>query len=126
MALGAEGIQLGTRFIATVEANPPDGYKDAIVAATASDILYSDFFSGVHGNYLRPSIVAAGLDPDALPGGDLRSMDFGAGDSGETKAWRDIWGSGQGIGVIDRVRPAGEYVDLLVRQYAEARARICG
>ena len=123
-AMGADLAYIGSPFIATTEANAPDAYKAAIVDATASDILYSDFFSGVHGNYLRPSIIAAGLDPDALPAGDLPGMDFAARDSGETKAWRDIWGSGQGIGVIEKVTPAGELIARLTAEYAEARDRI--
>lgn len=109
-AMGADLAYIGSPFIATTEANAPDAYKAAIVDASASDILYSDFFSGVHGNYLRPSIVAAGLDPDALPAGDLRSMDFASQESGETKAWRDIWGSGQGVGVIHNIEPAGQRI----------------
>ena len=111
-------------FIATTEANAPDAYKAAIVDATAANILYSDFFSGVHGNYLLPSIVAAGLDPDALPAGDLRSMDFAAQESGETKAWRDIWGSGQGVGLIDAVEPAGRRIARWYDEYVHARAEL--
>jgi nitronate monooxygenase len=122
--MGADLAYIGSPFIATTEANAPNGYKDAIVDATASDILYSDFFSGVHGNYLRPSIVAAGLDPDALPTGDLRSMDFGAQDAGETKAWRDIWGSGQGVGVIHDIEPAGQRIARWHDQYLTARREL--
>jgi nitronate monooxygenase len=120
-AMGADLAYIGSPFIATTEANAPDGYKDAIVQAAAADILYSDFFSGVHGNYLRPSIVAAGLDPDALPAGDLRTMDFAAQESGETKAWRDIWGSGQGVGVIHDIEPAGRRIARWHDQYLTAR-----
>jgi nitronate monooxygenase len=123
-AMGADHAYIGSPLIATTEANAPDAYKAAIVAATASDILYSDFFSGVHGNYLRPSIVAAGLDPDALPAGDLRSMDFASQDSGETKAWRDIWGSGQGVGLIDAVEPAGHRIARWYDEYVDARAEL--
>lgn len=123
-AMGADLAYIGSPFIATIEANAPDGYKEAIVEASAADILYSDFFSGVHGNYLRPSIVAAGLDPDALPAGDLRSMDFAAQESGETKAWRDIWGSGQGVGVIDTVEPAARRIARWRDQYAVAREEL--
>jgi nitronate monooxygenase len=123
-AMGADLAYIGSPFIATTEANAPDGYKVAIVDATANDILYSDFFSGVHGNYLRPSIVAAGLDPDALPAGDLRSMNFAAQDSGETKAWRDIWGSGQGVGVIDAIEPAGQRIARWHDQYLAARREL--
>jgi nitronate monooxygenase len=123
-AMGADLAYIGAPLIATTEANAPDAYKAAIVDATASDILYSDFFSGVHGNYLRPSIVAAGLDPDALPAGDLRSMDFAAQDSGETKAWRDIWGSGQGVGVIDTIEPAARRIARWHDQYLTARTEL--
>lgn len=113
-------------FIATGEANAPDAYKQAIVDGSAADIVYSDLFTGVHGNYLRSSIVTAGLDPDNLAAGRLETMKFGSEGSNRTKAWRDIWGSGQGIGIIDRVRRAGDYVDLLADQYAAAKARLCG
>jgi len=123
-AMGADLAYIGSPFIATTEANAPNAYKHAIVQATAADILYSDFFSGVHGNYLRPSIVAAGLDPDALPAGDLRSMDFAAQESGETKAWRDIWGSGQGVGLIDAVEPAGRRIARWYDEYVAARAEL--
>lgn len=124
-AAGADLAYVGSPFIATQEANAPSEYKQAIVDSGAADIVYSDLFTGVHGNYLRSSIVNAGLDPDNLAGVDPTAMKFGSEGSAKAKAWRDIWGSGQGIGVIDRVRPAGEYVDLLAAQYAEAKARIC-
>ncbi|MGN6058688.1 MAG: NAD(P)H-dependent flavin oxidoreductase [Sphingomicrobium sp.] len=124
-AAGADLAYVGSPFIATEEANAPDGYKQAIVDSGAADIVYSDLFTGVHGNYLRASIVNAGLDPDNLAAGNLDTMKFGSGGSSKSKAWRDIWGSGQGIGVIDRVRPAADYIDLLAEQYAAARARIC-
>jgi nitronate monooxygenase len=124
-AAGADLAYVGSPFIATEEANAPDGYKQAIVDSGAADIVYSDLFTGVHGNYLRSSIVNSGLDPDKLEAGNLDTMKFGSGGSNKSKAWRDIWGSGQGIGVIDRVRPAAEYVDMLAAQYAEAKARIC-
>jgi nitronate monooxygenase len=124
-AAGADLAYVGSPFIATDEANASDDYKQGIVEGGAADIVYSDLFTGVHGNYLRTSIERAGLDPDALAAGNLDSMKFGAEGSGKTKAWRDIWGSGQGIGVIDRVRPAAELVDLLAEQYAAAKTRIC-
>ena len=124
-AAGADLAYVGSPFIATEEANAPSEYKQAIVDSGAADIVYSDLFTGVHGNYLLSSIVNAGLDPDNLAGVDPTAMKFGSEGSAKAKAWRDIWGSGQGIGVIDRVRPAGEYVDLLAAQYAEAKARIC-
>lgn len=124
-AAGADLAYVGSPFIATEEATAPDAYKQAIVDSGAADIVYSDLFTGVHGNYLRSSIVNSGLDPDNLAPGSLEMMKFGSGGSSKTKAWRDIWGSGQGIGVIDRVRPTAEYVDLLAEQYAAAKARIC-
>jgi nitronate monooxygenase len=124
-AAGADLAYVGSPFIATDEANAPDGYKQAIVDSGAADIVYTDLFTGVHGNYLRSSIAAAGLDPDNLAGSDPTAMKFGSEGSAKSKAWRDIWGSGQGIGVIDRVRPAAELVDLIAGQYAAAKARIC-
>jgi nitronate monooxygenase len=124
-AAGADLAYVGSPFIATEEANASDDYRQAIVDSSAADIVYSDLFTGVHGNYLRSSIVNAGLDPDNLAAGNLDTMKFGSEGSNKSKAWRDIWGSGQGIGAIDRVRPASEYVDLLAQQYAAARARIC-
>jgi nitronate monooxygenase len=124
-AMGADFAYIGSAWIATREANAPDAYKQAIVDSGAADIIYSDLFTGVHGNYLRSSIVNAGLDPDNLAAGNLDAMKFGSEGSQKAKAWRDIWGSGQGIGVVDRVRPAREYVDLLAEQYSEAKARIC-
>lgn len=117
-AMGADFAYVGSAFIATREANAAEAYKAAIVEGTAEDIVYSNLFTGVHGNYLKTSIRAAGLDPDNLPDADPSIMDFG---SGSAKAWRDIWGSGQGIGAIDAVRPAAEFVDKLRREYAEAR-----
>jgi nitronate monooxygenase len=124
-AAGADLAYVGSPFIATDEANAPDGYKKAIVDSGAADIVYTDLFTGVHGNYLRSSIVAAGLDPDALAAGNLDTMKFGSEGSSKSKAWRDIWGSGQGIGVIDRVQPAAELVQTLADQYSAAKARVC-
>ena len=124
-AAGADLAYVGSPFIATDEANAPEAYKQAIVDSGAADIVYSDLFTGVHGNYLRSSIVNAGLDPENLAAGTLDTMKFGSEGSSRSKAWRDIWGSGQGIGVIDRVRPADELVNLLAEQYAAARQRIC-
>jgi nitronate monooxygenase len=124
-AAGADLAYIGSPFIATEEANAPAAYKQAIVDSGAADIVYTDLFTGVHGNYLRSSIVAAGLDPDNLAGIDPTAMKFGSEGSARAKAWRDIWGSGQGIGAIDRVRPAAEFVDLVVDQYAAAKARLC-
>jgi nitronate monooxygenase len=122
-AMGADLGYIGSPFIATAEANAAADYKDGIVAGRAVDIVYSSLFTGVHGNYLRQSIAASGLDPDKLPEGDLKTMDFGGGESAK-KAWRDIWGSGQGIGAIDRVQPAGGYVAELIAQYEAAKMEL--
>ena len=124
-AAGADLAYVGSPFIATEEANALDAYKQGIVASGAADIVYTDLFTGVHGNYLKCSIEAAGLDPAALAAGNIETMKFGSEGSSKSKAWKDIWGSGQGIGVIDRVRPAAEYVDLLAEQYQAAKARLC-
>ena len=124
-AAGADLAYVGSPFIATAEANAGEAYKQSIVDSGAADIVYSDLFTGVHGNYLRSSIVGAGLDPDNLDAGKLDTMKFGSGGSSKAKAWKDIWGSGQGIGIIDRVRPAAEYIDLLAEQYTAAKARLC-
>lgn len=124
-AAGADLAYVGSPFIATEEANAPDAYKQAIVESGAADIVYSDLFTGVHGNYLRSSVVNAGLDPDALAAGSLDTMKFGTEESSKSKAWRDIWGSGQGIGAVDRIRPVADYVNLLAEQYAAAKARVC-
>ena len=124
-AAGADLAYVGSPFIATEEANAPDAYKQAIVDSGAADIVYTDLFTGVQGNYLRSSIVDAGLDPDNLEGMDVTAMKFGSEGSAKSKAWRDIWGSGQGIGIIDRVRPAALFVDELAGQYAAAKARLC-
>ena len=121
-AAGADLAYIGSPFIATEEANAPGGYKQAIVESGAADIVYSDLFTGVHGNYLRSSIVGAGLDPDNLQPGSPETMKFGS--AGKAKAWRDIWGSGQGIGAVDRVRPVAEYVELLEQQYTAAKKRL--
>ena len=125
-AMGADVAYIGSPFIATTEANAVDDYKQAIVEGRASDIVYSNLFTGVHGNYLRGSIAAAGLDPDALPEGDLKTMDFGTGNGAKAKAWRDIWGSGQGIGAVDAVEPVADRVARLEREYRAARVRIGG
>jgi len=124
-AAGADLAYVGSPFIATTEANAADAYKQSIVDSGAADIVYSDLFTGVHGNYLRSSIVNSGLDPDNLDAGNLDTMKFGSGGSSKAKAWKDIWGSGQGIGVVDRVGPAAQYVDVLAEQYAAAKGRIC-
>jgi nitronate monooxygenase len=116
--MGADFAYMGTRFIASAEANAPDGYKRMIVESRAADVIYTPFFSGVHGNYLRQSIAAAGLDPDALPAREKSTVNFG---STRVKAWRDVWGAGQGVGGIDEVLPVREIVARLVREYDEAR-----
>jgi nitronate monooxygenase len=121
-ALGADFAYIGTPWIATTEANAAEGYKQAIVEGRAKDIVYSNLFTGVHGNYLRASIEAAGLNPDDLPQGHLRTMDFGSGGTSAAKAWRDIWGSGQGIGAVQAVETVAGRVETLAAQYAAARA----
>ncbi|MFZ4756759.1 MAG: NAD(P)H-dependent flavin oxidoreductase [Burkholderiaceae bacterium] len=123
-AMGADFGYIGSAFIATKEANASEAYKQAIVEGAAGDIVYTNLFTGVHGNYLRPSIVAAGLDPDNLPSSDPSKMVFGSGGSSKSKAWRDIWGCGQGIGAVEEVLGAGEYVERLIAQYRAARARL--
>ncbi|MBY0300852.1 MULTISPECIES: NAD(P)H-dependent flavin oxidoreductase [Sphingomonas] len=125
-AMGADFAYIGSAFIATEEANADARYKQGIVDGRAADIVYSDLFTGVHGNYLRGSIVAAGLDPDDLPKGDYKTMDFGTGDNGGTKAkaWRDIWGSGQGIGAVEAIETVATRVDRMEAQYRAARTRI--
>ena len=125
-AMGADFAYIGSAFIACDEANADDAYKDAIVSCGADDIVYTNLFTGVHGNYLRPSIVAAGLDPDHLPESDPSKMDFGSGGNTGAKAWKDIWGCGQGIGAIRKRGAAGEYIDKLVREYEVAKKRVCG
>ena len=121
-AMGADFAYIGSLFIATHEARASDAYKQCIVECTSDDIVYTNLFTGVHGNYLKPSIRAAGLDPDNLPESDPSKMNFGG---GAVKAWKDIWGCGHGIGVVDAVRPAAEVVERLKREYADARQRLC-
>jgi len=123
-AMGADLAYMGSAFIATTEANAVQAYKQAIVDYSSADIVNSNLFTGVHGNYLRPSIVAAGLDPDNLPAGDISSMNFGSGGDTSAKAWKDIWGCGQGIGAVKAVVPAAELVGRLQREYEAARTRI--
>jgi nitronate monooxygenase len=121
LALGADLAYMGTRFIATAEANADQAYKQALIAHAAGDIVYSNLFTGVHGNYLGPSIAAAGLDIDNLPTADKSKMNFGSGGNMKSKAWRDIWGSGQGIGQIVDAPPVAVLVDRLKAEFAEAR-----
>ncbi|MGC1468732.1 MAG: nitronate monooxygenase family protein [Sphingorhabdus sp.] len=125
-AMGADFAYIGSAFIATKEANAVEGYKENIVEAKASDIVYSSLFTGVHGNYLRQSIVKAGMDPDNLPEGDISTMNFGSGGNTEAKAWKDIWGSGQGIGAVKEVQSVADMVDRLEREYRAAKARLDG
>lgn len=120
-AMGADLAYMGTRFIATAEANADARYKAMIAESAAADILYTPFFTGVHGNYLKPSIVAAGLDPEALPVADKSAMNFG---STRVKPWRDVWGAGQGVGSITDAPPVAEVVARLAAEYAEARAAL--
>jgi len=121
LAMGADFAYIGSAFIATEEARASDAYKQAIVDCNSDDIVYSNLFTGVHGNYLAPSIRAAGLDPDNLPASDPSKMNFG-GD--KTKAWKDIWGCGQGIGAVTAVQSTAAFVAQLKRQYAAARERV--
>lgn len=122
-AMGADLAYIGSPFIATKEARAAENYKQAVVDGSAADIVYSSLFTGVNGNYLRSSIEAAGLDPDNLPEGDVSQMDFGS--SGKpTKAWRDIWGCGQGIGAVDNIPSAAGLIDRLEGEYRAARERL--
>jgi nitronate monooxygenase len=121
-AAGADLAYIGSAFIATKEANADEAYKQGIVEGSAADIVYSDLFTGVHGNYLRKSIEAAGLDPDNLPAGDYKTMNFGQSDNTPAKAWRDIWGSGQGIGAVEASLSVADYVERLEAEYRAAKA----
>ncbi len=121
LAMGADFAYIGSAFIATEEARATDAYKQAIVDGNSDDIVYSNLFTGVHGNYLAPSIRAAGLDPENLPESDPSKMNFGG---SSAKAWKEIWGCGQGIGAVTKVQTTAEYVAQLKREYAQARARL--
>ena len=123
-AMGADLAYMGTRFIATTEANASEAYKNGITEASASDVIYTNLFTGVHGNYLRQSIVAAGLDPDHLPEADKSKMNFGSGGNTAAKAWKDIWGVGQGVAVIDDILPTAQLVNQLEAEYRAALARL--
>ncbi|MGP0057717.1 MAG: NAD(P)H-dependent flavin oxidoreductase [Beijerinckiaceae bacterium] len=123
-AMGADLAYMGSPFIATEEANASLAYKQGIVEGQADDIIYTNLFTGVHGNYLRQSILAAGLDPDNLPQSDPSKMRFGSGSSSDAKAWRDIWGSGQGIGAVQKIEKVAVLVDRLEREYSAAKARL--
>ena len=123
-AMGADFGYIGSAFIATEEANADQGYKQGIVDSSAEGIVYTTLFTGVHGNYLRSSIEAAGLDPDDLPESDPSKMNFGSGGNSKAKAWKDIWGSGQGIGAVKSVGSVADMVDRLEREYKEAKAAL--
>jgi nitronate monooxygenase len=123
-AMGADLAYIGSAFIATDEANAEEAYKQAIVDYNAADIVYSNLFTGVHGNYLAPSIRAAGLDPDNLPESDPSKMDFGSGGNTDAKAWKNIWGCGQGIGAVKSIGSAADLVGRLAQEYAAARTRL--
>ena len=124
LAMGADLAYIGSAFIATDEANAEEAYKQAIVDYSSSDIVYSNLFTGVHGNYLAPSIRDAGMDPENLPEADPSKMDFGSGGNTEAKAWKTIWGCGQGIGAVKSVGPAADLVARIRSEYDEARARL--
>ncbi len=122
-AMGADFAYIGSRWLATKESNVSEDYRNAIVESSAADIVYTNLFTGVHGNYLKKSIVNAGLDPEALPESDKSKMSFGDGSS-KAKAWRDIWGAGQGVGLMDDVPTVAEMVERLKAEYEAARARL--
>ncbi len=123
--MGADLAYIGSAFIATEEARAIDAYKQAIVEGDSSHIVGSSLFTGIFGNYLRPSVAKAGLDPDNLPQGDAKAMNFVSRGSSEAKVWRDIWGSGQGIGAVAAVQSVADLVARLQREYAEAKTRLC-
>ena len=123
-AMGADFAYIGSRWLATKESNVDEAYRQAIVDSSAADIVYTNLFTGVHGNYLTKSIVSAGLDPDNLPEADKTVMNFGSGGGAKAKAWRDIWGAGQGVGLMDDVVTVAELVERLSAEYAAARKRL--
>ncbi|MGS0743616.1 NAD(P)H-dependent flavin oxidoreductase [Glaciimonas sp. GG7] len=122
-AMGADLAYIGSRWLATKEANVDEAYRQAIVESSAADVIYTNLFTGIHGNYLKKSIIQAGLDPDNLPEADKSKMNFGSGGSG-AKAWRDIWGAGQGVGLMHDVPTVAEMVDRLQTEYQKARRRL--
>ena len=126
LAAGADLAYIGSPWIATKEANADTAYKQGIVEGRAADIVYSSLFTGVHGNYLRGSIERSGLDPDNLPEGDLKTMNFGSGGNTKAKAWKDIWGAGQGVGAGHEIVPAAERIARLKREYDAAKRGLCG
>ena len=123
-AMGADFAYIGSRWLATRESNIDDAYRQAIVDSNAADIIYTNLFTGVHGNYLRQSIVNAGLDPDNLPDADKSKMNFGSGSTSKAKAWRDIWGAGQGVGLMNDVPTVAELTTRLETEYLAARRRL--
>jgi nitronate monooxygenase len=123
-AMGADLAYIGSTFIATKEANAMEGYKQCLVDSSADDIVYTNLFTGVHGNYLKPSIINAGMDPDNLPESDPSKMNFGSGGGSKSKAWKDIWGCGQGISAIKEIQSAGDVVARLAKEYQAAKDRI--
>jgi nitronate monooxygenase len=125
-AIGADMAYVGTRFLATTEAHAMDEYKQMIVESGSDDVVYTNLFSGVKGNYLRGSVLRTGFDPDNLPDADKSKMNFGSGSDLKAKVWRDIWSAGQGVGNIHDVLPAGEVVARMLREYEETRRRLCG
>lgn len=125
-AMGADLAYMGSAFIATTEANAPAAYKQMIVESSAEDIIYSNLFTGVSGNYLKGSIVNAGLDPAALPQSDPSKMSFGSGEGSKAKAWKDIWGAGQGVGAVHEVVPTADLIARLTREYHAAKRGLCG
>ena len=124
-AIGADLAYFGTRFIATEEANAPAQYKEMIVNSTSADIVYTSLFTGVHGSYLRGSVENAGLDPDDLPDGDKNKMSFGSAGSSRAKAWRDIWGAGQGVGTMTDIPTTRDLVLRMEQEYRNASKRLC-
>jgi len=125
-AIGADMAYIGTRFLATTEAHAMDEYKQMIVESSSDDVVYTNLFSGVRGNYLRGSVVRTGFDPDKLPEADKSKMNFGSGSDLKTKVWRDIWSAGQGVGNIREVLPTAELVARMTREYESTRRRLCG
>ena len=117
--MGADLAYMGSAFIATQEANAVEGHKQMILDSAANDVVYTNLITGVHGNYLKPSMARAGLDPDNLPAGDASQMNWAAG-TAKPKAWKDIWGCGQGIGVLSEIQPAAAFIDKLAQQYRDA------
>ncbi|WP_394779411.1 NAD(P)H-dependent flavin oxidoreductase [Undibacterium sp.] len=125
-AMGADFAYIGSRWLATQESNVDDAYRQAIIESSAADIVYTNLFTGVHGNYLKKSIVAAGLNPDELPVADKSAMNFGSGGGSKAKAWRDIWGAGQGVGLMHDAPSVAEVVQRLTAEYDAAKARLLG